>query len=129
MNYTLMDKYLLTGTIRYDGSSLFNKEDRWGLFPSAALAWKIHEEEFLKDVRVISQLKLRVGWGITGQQEIMNTDYPAQAIYVEASEGSYYRLGGRFLPTLRPKAYDPHIKWEETTTQNIALDFGLQKLF
>jgi TonB-linked SusC/RagA family outer membrane protein len=125
MNYTLMDKYLLTGTIRYDGSSLFNKEDRWGLFPSAALAWKIHEEEFLKDVRVISQLKLRVGWGITGQQEIMNTDYPAQAIYVEASAGSYYKLGGEFLPTLRPNPYDPHIKWEETTTQNIALDFGL----
>ncbi|MFC2137680.1 SusC/RagA family TonB-linked outer membrane protein [Bacteroidota bacterium] len=125
MNYILMDKYLLTGTIRYDGSSLFNKEDRWGLFPSAALAWKIHEEEFLTDVSIISQLKFRVGWGLTGQQEIMDTDYPAQAIYVEASEGSYYRFGGRFLPTLRPKPYDPHIKWEETTTQNIALDFGL----
>lgn len=124
MNYTLMDKYLLTGTVRYDGSSLFNKEDRWGLFPSVALAWRINEEAFLKDVNFISQLKLRISWGITGQQEITSSDYPSQAIYVVASEGSYYPIGGRFLPTLRPNAYDPHIKWEETTTQNIALDFG-----
>ncbi len=125
-NYTLMDKYLLTATVRYDGSSRFAEDNRWGLFPSAALAWKIKEESFLKDVKVLSDLKLRLGWGVTGQQDIGN-DYPAQARYVLASEGSYYPIGGEFLPTLRPDAYDPDIKWEETTTMNIALDFGFME--
>ncbi|WP_291861498.1 TonB-dependent receptor, partial [Marinilabilia sp.] len=66
---------------------------------------------------------LRVSWGVTGQQDI-GSDYPAQAAYVLASEGSYYPIGGTFMPTLRPDAYDPNIKWEETTTQNVGLDFG-----
>jgi iron complex outermembrane receptor protein len=123
LNYTLMDRYLLTVTVRDDGSSRFAEENRWGLFPSAALAWKIKNESFLKDVKGVTDLKLRLGWGITGQQDIGN-DYPAQALYREASEGSYYPIGGVFLPTLRPDAYDPDIKWEETTTINAGLDFG-----
>ncbi|MCK7537400.1 MAG: TonB-dependent receptor [Marinilabiliales bacterium] len=73
--------------------------------------------------RASRDLKLRLGWGITGQQDIGN-DYPAQALYREASEGSYYPIGGVFLPTLRPDAYDPDIKWEETTTLNVGIDFG-----
>ncbi len=124
VNYTLMDKYLLTFTTRYDGSSRFSEDNRWGLFPSVALAWKIKDESFLKDVAVVSDLKLRAGWGITGQQDIGN-DYPAQAVYKQASEGSYYYIDGQYIPTLRPSSYDPDIKWEETTTQNIGLDFGL----
>jgi TonB-linked SusC/RagA family outer membrane protein len=124
LNYTLMEKYLLTATVRYDGSSRFAEGNRWGLFPSAAFAWKIKEESFLKDVDFVSNLKLRLGWGVTGQQDISDNDYPAQALYQEASEGSYYLIDGRFIPTLRPAAYDPEIKWEETTTQNIGLDFG-----
>ncbi len=123
VNYTLADKYLLTATVRNDGSSRFQGDNQWGLFPSAAFAWKIKNENFLKDVDFVSNLKLRFGWGVTGQQDIGN-DYPAQATYVASSGGSYYMINGQYLPTLRPNAYDPDIKWEETTTQNIGLDFG-----
>lgn len=122
-NYSLMGKYLFTATVRYDGSSRFSEGNRWGLFPSAAVAWKIDEEAFLDAVDVLTDLKLRASWGITGQQDI-GSDYPAQPLYINASEGSYYPIGGEFLPTLRPNAYDPNIKWEETTTYNIGLDFG-----
>lgn len=123
LNYTLADKYLLTLTMRADGSSRFIGDNQWGMFPSAAFAWKIKDESFLKDVKTVSELKLRLGWGVTGQQDIGN-DYPAQARYLMSSAGSYYPIGGTHLPTLRPNAYDPDIKWEETTTQNIGLDFG-----
>ncbi|MFA5817704.1 MAG: TonB-dependent receptor [Bacteroidales bacterium] len=126
LNYTLLDRYLLTVTVRDDGSSRFAKDNRWGIFPSAALAWKIKNESFLKNVDVVSDLKLRLGWGVTGQQDIGN-DYPAQARYITSSPGSYYPIGGEFLPTLRPSAYDPDIKWEQTTTQNLGFDFGFLK--
>ncbi len=123
INYTLLDRYLITATLRDDGSSRFAKNNRWGLFPSAAFAWKIKNESFLKDVKAISDLKLRIGWGVTGQQDVGN-DYPAQALYEQSAIGSYYQIDGLYIPTLRPKAYDPNIKWEQTTTQNIGLDFG-----
>jgi len=123
LNYTLADRYLLTFTLRNDGSSRFIGDNKWGLFPSAAFAWKIKEESFMKNVDFISSMKLRLGWGVTGQQSV-GSDYPAQATYVSSSEGSYYPINGNFMPTLRPNAYDPDIKWEETTTQNIGLDFG-----
>ena len=123
INYTLADKYLLTVTVRQDGSSRFDKETRWGTFPSVALAWKIKEESFLKNVKGVTDLKLRLGWGITGQQDI-GKDYPAQPLYIESSEGSFYYIDGEWVPTLRPDPYDPVIKWEETTTLNAGLDFG-----
>jgi len=123
INYTLANKYLLTFTLRNDGSSRFSGDNQWGLFPSAAFAWKIKEENFLKDVDFISSLKLRLGWGVTGQQSV-GSDYPAQPTYIASSEGSWYPINGQFQPTLRPSAYDPDIKWEETETQNIGLDFG-----
>ena len=123
LNYTIADRYLLTLTLRDDGSSRFIGDNQWGLFPSAAFAWKINEESFLKNTKAVSNLKLRLGWGVTGQQDIGN-DYPAQAKYRSSSAGNFYPIGGVFLPTLRPDAYDPDIKWEETTTQNIGLDFG-----
>ena len=126
LNYTFMNKYLLTASVRDDGSSRFAKGNKWGLFPSAAFAWKINEESFLKNSKTISNLKLRLGWGITGQQDIGN-DYPAQANYVRSVAGSYYPIGGVYLPTLRPNAYDPNIKWESTTTSNAAIDFGFLK--
>jgi len=124
VNYTLMNRYLLTFTIRDDGSSRFSEDNRWGLFPSAAFAWKIKEESFLRDVNAVSELKLRLGWGVTGQQDIQGNDYPSQALYRVASPGYYYMINGEYIPTLRPDAYDPNIKWEETTTQNIGLDVG-----
>ena len=122
-NYSYKSRYLLTATVRFDGSSRFAEGNKWGVFPSAAFAWRINEEAFLKDISVITDLKLRLGWGITGQQDIGN-DYPAQATYIVASPGSYYPIGGEYIPTLRPNAYDPDIKWEETTTLNAGIDFG-----
>lgn len=127
LNYTFNNKYLLTLTLRDDGSSRFAKGNQWGLFPSAAFAWKIKQESFLKDVNAVSDLKLRLGWGLTGQQDIVGNDYPSQAQYLRSYPGNYYMIGGRYLPTLRPNAYDPNIKWEETTTQNAGLDFGFLK--
>ncbi|WP_320018363.1 TonB-dependent receptor [Labilibaculum manganireducens] len=124
MNYALKNKYLLTGTFRYDGSSRFSEDNRWGFFPSAAFAWKMHEESFLKDVDAVSDLKIRLGWGITGQQDISDNDYPYQPQYISSEQGYYYPINGQFTSTLRPNTYDPDIKWEETTTQNIGLDFG-----
>jgi iron complex outermembrane receptor protein len=126
LNYTFNNKYLLTFTLRDDGSSRFVGKNKWGIFPSAALAWKIKDESFLKNVNALSDMKLRLGWGVTGQQDI-GSDYPAQAKYMSSLSGNYYPIGGQFLPTLRPNAYDPDIKWEETTTQNIGLDFGFLK--
>ncbi|MDY0253690.1 MAG: TonB-dependent receptor [Tenuifilaceae bacterium] len=123
VNYTFKDRYLVTATLRNDGSSRFAGDNRWGLFPSAAIAWKINEESFMQGISSLSVLKLRASWGVTGQQNIGN-DYAAQAQYIASAEGSYYPINGIFLPTLRPNAYDPNIKWEETTTQNIGLDFG-----
>lgn len=123
INYSYGNRYLVTVTARNDGSSRFAEGNRWGFFPSAALAWKLNEEAFLENVGIISDLKLRASWGVTGQQDVGN-NYPAQAVYTLSSEGSYYPIGGAFLPTLRPDAYDPNIKWEETTTLNAGLDFG-----
>ena len=124
LNYTLLDRYVLTVTVRDDGSSRFAKANRWGLFPSAAFAWKIKDESFLRDVNGVSELKLRLGWGITGQQNILDNDYPALAQYRASLSGYSYQFGNDFIRTLRPNAYDENIKWESTTTQNAGLDFG-----
>ncbi len=124
MNYAFKDRYLMTLTTRYDGSSRFAEGNRWGLFPSAALAWKINEESFLSNLHNLTELKMRLGWGITGQQDVTDNNYPYQALYRNSSIGSYYPIGGVFMPTLRPNAYDPDIKWEETETLNVGLDFG-----
>lgn len=124
LNYTLLDRYLVTATIRDDGSSRFAKENRWGLFPSVALAWKIKEESFLRNVDVLSDLKFRAGWGITGQQDITGNDYPAMARYQGSESGANYIFGNNVTSLIRPLGYDANIKWEETTTKNIGLDFG-----
>ncbi len=126
LNYTLMDRYLLTVTIRDDGSSRFASANRWGLFPAAALAWKIKDESFLKNVNAVSDLKLRLGWGITGQQDIGN-DYPYLPVYRESTETAQYQFGNTMYKTLRPNPYDANIKWEQTTTYNVGLDFGFMK--
>jgi iron complex outermembrane receptor protein len=124
MNYSVLDRYMFTFTIRDDGSSRFAQNNRWGIFPSAAIAWKLKDEAFLRDVKVVSDLKLRLGWGVTGQQNIQNNDYPAQASYRSSLTGYSYQSGSQFYQTLRPNAYDANIKWESTTTKNIGLDFG-----
>jgi TonB-dependent starch-binding outer membrane protein SusC len=123
-NYTLANRYLLTFTLRDDGSSKFSPDTRWGLFPSVALAWKINDEAFLKDSKTISQLKLRLGWGVTGQQEITDFWYPYQAIFTAGDQYTQYQFGNYWYTTLRADAYDPNIKWEETTTFNVGIDYG-----
>ncbi len=124
MNYTFKEKYLLTGTLRYDGTSRFHPDNRWGLFPSAAMAWKVHEESFLKDVDVLDQLKLRLGYGITGQQDINQGNYPYIPSYMLSEPNARYQFGDEFVTTLRPGKYNADLKWEETTTYNLALDYA-----
>ena len=109
--------------MRDDGSSRFSKANRWGLFPAAAFAWKIKDESFLKSISAISDLKLRLGWGVTGQQDIGN-DFPYLPVYRRSTETAQYQFGNTFYSTLRPDPYDAKIKWEETTTYNVGLDFG-----
>ena len=125
INYSFDSRYLLTFTLRDDGSSRFAKKKRWGLFPSAALAWNIKQEHFLKDVKAVSALKLRASWGQTGQQEI-GSNYPYLAAYGLSTDvyRKYNMGGGNYSFYLTPKAYDPNIKWETTTTYNAGIDWG-----
>lgn len=127
VNYTLLDRYLLTFTLRNDGSSRFNKNNRWGVFPSAALAWRINEESFLKDTRWLDDLKLRLGYGVTGQQNLNSGDYPYMARYAYSQPGANYYFGDKRVQLIAPLAYDEDLKWEETTTYNAGLDFGIFK--
>jgi iron complex outermembrane receptor protein len=131
-NYTLLDKYLLTVTLRDDGSSRFASGNRWGLFPSTALAWKLKEESFLKNVDWLSDLKLRLGYGMTGQQEINATStistafYPYLPTYTTSAAGSgaAYEFGNVWYQLIRPNSYNTSLKWETCTTYNLGLDFG-----
>ncbi|MDR1523735.1 MAG: TonB-dependent receptor [Tannerella sp.] len=123
VNYSLMNRYLLTATVRHDGSSRFNKDNRWGTFPSFALGWKIKEEGFLRDARELSDLKLRLGYGLTGQQNI-GSDYAYFASYTLNKNGAYYPIGYGNGETYRPDAYNKNLKWEKTETYNAGLDFG-----
>ncbi len=123
LNYSIYNKVLFTATLRRDGTSRFSPDNRWGLFPAAALAWKVFEDQ----TGTLSNLKLRVGYGITGQQDIGGDFYPYLARYLASQPNARYQLGEEFITTLRPEGYDANIKWEETTTYNIAADFGLFK--
>lgn len=123
LNYTLMDKYLLTATVRRDGSSRFHPDNRWGTFPSFALAWRMNEEKFLNNTSWLSDLKLRLGYGQTGQQDIYEY-YPYLSRYEMSSNNSQYLFGDKYYYMARPSAYDEGIKWETTTTYNVALDYG-----
>lgn len=124
LNYTLLGRYLFTFTLRDDGSSRFSPDNRWGVFPSAALAWRMKDETFLSDVAVLSDLKLRLGWGITGQQNLGNGDYPYMARYQYSKAGANYFFGDTKTSLLAPLEYDADLKWEETTTWNAGIDFG-----
>jgi TonB-dependent starch-binding outer membrane protein SusC len=123
LNYTLFNQFLFTGTLRRDGSSRFAKDKRWGLFPSAAIAWKINN---LINVKEITELKLRVGFGTTGNQDI-GRNYGYLANYVGGTQEVQYLFGNTPIRTFRPDAYNADLRWEKTTTRNLALDFGLFK--
>ncbi|MEG1562719.1 MAG: TonB-dependent receptor [Bacteroides sp.] len=125
LNYSFMNKYLITATLRDDGTSRFSKDHRWGLFPSVAVGWKIKEEAFLKDVEAISDMKLRLGYGITGQQDLQQGDYPYMPTYFAGQDGAFYQFGdNKQVAISRPNGFNPDLKWEETTTWNAGLDFG-----
>ena len=122
LNYTLMDRYMLTATLRDDGSSRFKKH--WALFPSVALAWKVKQETFLKDVQEISDLKLRLGWGKTGQQDGVS-DYGWIHTYSKSvGTNGLYPIAGLDGVLYRPDNYTEDLKWETTTTYNVGLDLG-----
>lgn len=134
LNYNLKDTYLLTFTLRDDGTSRFSKDHRWGLFPSVALGWKINNMPFFENANdVMNEFKLRLGWGQTGQQSVGDYfDY--MATYNQSTQGSYYpnMYTGQYVGadgqvmgyTLYPAGYNPNLKWETTTTWNIGLDMG-----
>ncbi|MBQ9076964.1 MAG: TonB-dependent receptor [Muribaculaceae bacterium] len=129
LNYTFMERYLVTATVRHDGTSRFSKDHRWGTFPSVALAWKLHEEAFMEGTRgFLSDLKIRGGWGVTGQQDIGDDLFPYLPIYSVGTNPQYTYpsvIGGNgtTVPVL-PNKYNSEIKWEETTTWNAGIDFG-----
>ena len=126
VNYVFNEKYLLTATLRQDGSSRFSEENRWGLFPSAAFAWKIKEESFLKDSKTFSDLKLRLGYGVTGQQDGI-ANYYHRPSYYSGFIDQQYTFGNTSYLTVNPGAYNLNLKWEETASSNIGVDFGFMK--
>nr|WP_321227051.1 SusC/RagA family TonB-linked outer membrane protein [uncultured Psychroserpens sp.] len=123
-NFKFLEKYLLTATYRRDGTSRFSEDNRWGNFYAGALAWQISEEDFLKDSETISDLKLRVGYGVTGQQEISQKDLFLSR-YQGGNNNSLYQFGNTVITSLIPSEINPDLKWEETKTLEVGIDYGL----
>ncbi|MGQ1889612.1 SusC/RagA family TonB-linked outer membrane protein [Thermophagus sp. OGC60D27] len=123
LNYALASKYMVTATIRRDGTSRFSEDQRWGTFPSVALAWRLSEEAFLRDMDVLSNLKIRASYGVTGQQEGIG-NYNYIPVYTISQTGAQYIFGPDILNTYRPEAYVSDLKWETTKAWNYGLDFG-----
>lgn len=125
MNIDLYSKYLVTLNYRRDGTSRFSELNRWGNFPGVAVAWKVSEEGFLKDSKTVSDLKLRVGWGVTGQQDIpAKYDYFKKYNVSGENSGATYPFGDTYYTLGKPDGYNETLKWEETTTYNLGVDFG-----
>ena len=123
VNYTLLDRYMLTATFRADGSSRFAKGHKWGYFPSVALAWRINDEKFMKNLKWWNEFKLRLGWGQTGQQDI-GYDFLYSLLYTTSNSYAQYPFGDTYYYTVRPDKYNPELTWETTTTWNAGLDFA-----
>ncbi|MEC3906762.1 SusC/RagA family TonB-linked outer membrane protein [Tamlana sp. 2201CG12-4] len=125
-NINIYNKYLITLSLRADGSSLFRKEERWGYFPAVALAWKLKEESFLQNSELVNDIKLRIGWGETGQQDITGIAgfYPSIPLF-EAGSGTSQYLPG--VPIYNAKPFNSNLTWEKTTTYNAGIDFDLFK--
>ncbi len=128
LNYSFMDTYLLTFTLRNDGTSRFSKDNRWGLFPAVALGWKISNMSFMEGTQdIMNEFKLRLGWGVTGQQNV-NQYFYWMPTYTDSYQGGYQYLNpdgsGEWINPLYPGAYNPDLKWEETTTWNVGVDLA-----
>jgi iron complex outermembrane receptor protein len=123
LEYTYNDKYVLRASLRRDGSSRFAPTNRWGLFPAVAFAWKVKEESFLQSSNVISNLKLRAGYGVTGQQDGIG-DYDYLSYYYLSNAGASYQFDSTFYQGYRPAGFYANRKWEQTATYNIAADYG-----
>lgn len=123
VNYNIRDRYLIGATIRRDGSSRFGEDNAWGMFPSVSLGWRVSEESFLSGVEALSDLKIRAAWAMTGNQAFGN--YLQYSTYRFGDAQTQAQFGSAFVPTIRPSAVDPNIKWEETRATNFGLDFGL----
>ncbi len=121
-NYNLKDRYLLAFSLRRDGSSRFGPGNQWGLFPAASAAWRISEEPFMKGLTALSDLKLRGSWGKTGNQAF--ADYQQYATYTYSNPQAEYQFGNNFVSTIRPSAVDPNIKWEQTNSYDLGIDYG-----
>lgn len=125
LNYTLMKRYLLTATVRRDGSSRFAKDNRWGTFPSVALAWRVSQENFFEPLRgIVNDFKLRASYGVTGQQDGIG-NYGYIPVYTAGLDGAQYQFGGKPVYTYRPEAYNPELKWETTKSWNYGFDLSL----
>lgn len=122
-SFDIADKYLISGSIRMDGSSRFSEENRWSTFPAVSVGWKINNENFLRNSNLLSQLKLRAGYGVTGNQEI-GPNYGYIGYYTPSVLGASYQFGNQFYRTLRPEEYDQNLRWEELESYNVGLDFG-----
>ena len=123
VNYNLNDRYLVAASIRRDGSSRFGKGNQWGSFPSLSLAWRLSQEPFLRGWRALSDLKLRAGWAMTGNQAF--GDYLQYLTYTYSDKLAMYPIAGTYYNTIRPNAVDPNIHWETTDAYNFGVDFGL----
>ena len=125
VNYTFDNTYLLTVTLRDDATSRFHKDTRWGLFPAVALGWKITNMDFMESTRdVLNEAKLRLGWGVTGQQDI-GQYFGYLPVYTSSTnQGFQYIWNGQWIAPLYPNAYDENLKWEETTTWNAGIDLA-----
>ncbi len=123
LNYSFDSRYMLTATVRRDGTSRFSADNRWGTFPSVALGWRVTEEDFLKDNPVLSNLKLRASYGVTGQQDGIG-NYNYLPVYTVSQTGAEAQFGTEYHHTFRPEAYVSDLKWETTTSWNVGFDFG-----
>ncbi|HIR72305.1 MAG TPA: TonB-dependent receptor, partial [Candidatus Coprenecus pullicola] len=121
-NYNYDNRYMVTATVRWDGTSRFTN-NKWGFFPSVALGWNIKGESFLKNSKAVSDLKLRLSWGQTGQQDIGDV-YQSIPTYQTNLIGSYYMFDGQVIVPITPNGYNADLKWETTTTYNIGIDYG-----
>lgn len=127
LNYTFMNRYMLTATVRRDGTSRFSKDHRWGTFPAVAVGWRIIDEDFMEPARSwMNDLKIRFDYGITGQQGLDNDFFPYLPTYTTSTNltNRYPLYNGQWIFPFTPNKYNADLKWESTTTYNVGIDFG-----